>query len=443
MTSERIEDEPVEFLDHGTCWRLLRSVEVGRLAMPTPYGGVDIFPVNHLVDQGSIVFRTALGSKLTHATDAQEVAFEIDGQGATGGDDAGTAWSVVIHGRAELIRRDTTIFDSFELDVRPWHLSHKPFFVRVTPTSVTGRRFHVNRTDPTADARSASRSPRPPTSKAGDDVGEEPTMVQHLIVPIDGSDASWRAVDVAVALGARCDATVEVVEVIDDQADVATTRAALEERLAQHDGATATASVPVAVDVAATLEALVDEHPEAMIVMSSHGRGRSAALLGSVTEELLRRSYGPMLVVGPHAEAAAFDGPVIATVDGSSASEFGLPLAAAWGIELGGEPWIIQVAEPDVASSADAGESAYIARLARRLAKDSSHPVEFEVLHGHDVAAEVADFARSIGATMIVATTHGRTGLPRFVVGSTAAAMVRHAPCSVLLLRPPHLTPTQ
>ncbi len=149
MVSESTEDTPLEemeFLEPGMCWRLLRSTDLGRLAVPTPYGGVDIFPVNHLVDQGSLVFRTALGSKLTHAIQAHEVAFEIDGQ------DQLMAWSVVAHGRAELINRDTAIFDCFELDVRPWHLSDKPFFVRVSPTSVTGRRFRIDPSSRTSDA---------------------------------------------------------------------------------------------------------------------------------------------------------------------------------------------------------------------------------------------------------------------------------------------------
>ena len=44
-------------------------------------------------------------------------------------------------------------------------------------------------------------------------------MVQHLIVPVDGSDASWRVVDVAVALARRCDASVDVIEVVFDHRD--------------------------------------------------------------------------------------------------------------------------------------------------------------------------------------------------------------------------------
>jgi len=267
-------------------------------------------------------------------------------------------------------------------------------------------------------------------------------MIQHLIVPVDGSDASWRAVDVAVGLARRGDATLDVVEVVFDHRDAPEAETRLGERIEQHDtdGVAATTQVIVAAEsVAQAIGHEVEQHPEVTVVLASHGRGRSAALLGSVTEELLERIFGPVLVVGPRATAAHFSGPVIGTVDGSDASESVLPLAAAWAIELGVEPWIVEVTEPDARVDADVSESAYPARLARKLAKNSGHPVQFEVLHGEHVHDEVADFASSIDASMIVASTHGRTGMSRFVIGSTAAAIVRHAGCPVLLVRPPHL----
>ena len=103
-----------------------------------------------IVDQGSIVFRTALGTKLSQITDREDtptVAFEADnadaGTGRAEGDQV--AWSVVVHGRAELITTSTDVFDSFDIHVHPWHASRKPFFVRLVPYRVTGRRFVVTR----------------------------------------------------------------------------------------------------------------------------------------------------------------------------------------------------------------------------------------------------------------------------------------------------------
>ncbi len=139
-----MEYEPLEELSESECWTLLRTVDVGRLATPTQRGGVDVFPVNHVVDQGSIVFRTALGTKVTNALEASEVAFEADNAARTYDEQDDRPWSVVIHGVAELITIETELFDSFELAVRPWHVSNKPYFIRLTPTSVSGRRFRIH-----------------------------------------------------------------------------------------------------------------------------------------------------------------------------------------------------------------------------------------------------------------------------------------------------------
>ena len=48
---------------------------------------------------------------------------------------------------------------------------------------------------------------------------------------------------------------------------------------------------------------------------------------------------------------------------------------------------------------------------------------------------EICDFASEIGADLIILATHGRTGLKRLMLGSTAERVVRHAPCAVLVVR--------
>jgi len=50
-------------------------------------------------------------------------------------------------------------------------------------------------------------------------------------------------------------------------------------------------------------------------------------------------------------------------------------------------------------------------------------------------AAEIARFAREKGADMIVVGTHGRTGLARVLVGSTAESLLSNAPCQVLVVK--------
>lgn len=136
-------DEPLEELSESECWALLRTVDVGRLATPTPGGGVDMYPVNHVVDQGSIVFRTARGTKMANAIEAAEVAFEADNAATTYDEQHDDPWSVIVHGHAELVTIATELFDDFEPAVRPWHVSNKPYFIRLLPTAVSGRRFRI------------------------------------------------------------------------------------------------------------------------------------------------------------------------------------------------------------------------------------------------------------------------------------------------------------
>lgn len=275
-----------------------------------------------------------------------------------------------------------------------------------------------------------------------DDDPEGSPMNQRLIVPVDGSAASWAAVDVAISLARKTSATVHVVEVVFAPDD----RGAANDRLTTGLGGVDVTGVAVesearlgADSVAAAIDELITIHPSAVVVMASHGRGRSAGLVGSVAEDVLHRVFGPILLVGPAAIATDFVGPLVVSVDGSQESEAALPLAAAWAIELGITPWIVHVADPKDAPPAAAHivESAYPARLAHDLAAVSRHEVEFEELHDRHPAKAVPDFADRMDASLIVATSHGRTGLSRVTMGSVTAGFVRHATCPVLVIRLP------
>jgi nitroimidazol reductase NimA-like FMN-containing flavoprotein (pyridoxamine 5'-phosphate oxidase superfamily) len=125
-------------LDSSACWELLRGAEVGRLAVSIR-NRPDIFPVNFIVDHGTVVFRTAEGTKLAAAVLGDAVAFEVDGYDPG----AGVAWSVVIKGRAEEIERMQDVFEALDLPLFPWHAAPKHRFVRVVPDDVSGRQFRV------------------------------------------------------------------------------------------------------------------------------------------------------------------------------------------------------------------------------------------------------------------------------------------------------------
>jgi nitroimidazol reductase NimA-like FMN-containing flavoprotein (pyridoxamine 5'-phosphate oxidase superfamily) len=129
---------PMTILERDECWSLMRSTPVGRLAVSIG-AHPDIFPVNFVIDHGSVVFRTAEGTKLAASLLGVGVAFEVDGYDP----ELGEAWSVVVKGRAAEIQRMHELFDAMDLPLFPWHAAPKHRFVRIVPDEITGRRFHV------------------------------------------------------------------------------------------------------------------------------------------------------------------------------------------------------------------------------------------------------------------------------------------------------------
>ena len=126
---------PVE-LTERECWEHLRDEAYGRLAVVDDDGPV-IYPINVLVDHGTLVFRTTEGAKLDAVRADDRVSFEVDGFDT----DTRLAWSVVIRGRGREVTNPQEGADVTELGVTPWQAGPKPTFVRITPRSVTGRTF--------------------------------------------------------------------------------------------------------------------------------------------------------------------------------------------------------------------------------------------------------------------------------------------------------------
>jgi universal stress protein A len=72
----------------------------------------------------------------------------------------------------------------------------------------------------------------------------------------------------------------------------------------------------------------------------------------------------------------------------------------------------------------------------QRLAVAQTVPVEPLVVWGSP-ASEICRIAKERSVDLIVMATHGRTGLGHLFIGSVAERVVRHAPCSVLIVRVP------
>jgi uncharacterized protein len=137
MPGQPIDHGGLEVLALEDCLRLLASAPVGRVGFHAD-GEVVILPVNYVVDGQDIVFRTAPGSKLSAAEGQNLVAFEADDYDRQ----SQAGWSVLVNGHAEMVYEDTEIRRLARLGLRSWATAtDKPFWIRIRPTSVTGRQI--------------------------------------------------------------------------------------------------------------------------------------------------------------------------------------------------------------------------------------------------------------------------------------------------------------
>jgi uncharacterized protein len=127
----------MEVLTEEECWQHLESQHIGRLVVSIA-GEPDIFPVNYVVHERSVVFLTAEGTKLAGAVLGLSAAFEIDAADPL----FHTGWSVILRGRAEEVEKLDDIMEMESLPLQPWARGPKRHYVRITGT-VTGRRIVV------------------------------------------------------------------------------------------------------------------------------------------------------------------------------------------------------------------------------------------------------------------------------------------------------------
>jgi uncharacterized protein len=130
-------DEVVTDLTPDECWQMLRDEEFGRLAYRL-VDEVHLTPVNYAVDGGTLLFRTAEGSKLLAVAMGSEVAFEIDRFGEE------SARSVVVRGRARILPEDEE-HRAENVPLRSWVPTLKYNVVEIQPQFVSGRAFELSR----------------------------------------------------------------------------------------------------------------------------------------------------------------------------------------------------------------------------------------------------------------------------------------------------------
>ena len=128
----------IQTLSDEESLELLATKTFGRLVVRRK-DDMDLFPLNYLVHEGEIYFRTAEGSKLFSLTLNNDVLFEADNVDA----DSQEAWSVVVKGTARTLSSNAEIEAADQLPLKPWLPTLKYNYVVVSPNEISGRKFHL------------------------------------------------------------------------------------------------------------------------------------------------------------------------------------------------------------------------------------------------------------------------------------------------------------
>lgn len=272
----------------------------------------------------------------------------------------------------------------------------------------------------------------------------DPVEVSHVVVPLDGSPFSERALSVANWAAARLRADVHLVEVVPVDGDGEKAEGAIRylDDVARRQHAVAWDLVR-GDDVAEALADVVASSPRQLMCMATHGRDRSAGPLGSVAAAVFDRSDRPVVLVGPTARAvAATDAPVVAAVDGTPRDEAVVAVALSWAAQLARRLEILTVAGP--APTGHGGEDvspgrawgvaepeSYVASLVARC-KGSGVDVGSQVVH--DPVGAHAGLVPRLGelGALVVLGSRSRQGPAQAGLGSQATRIVHDAPVPAL-----------
>lgn len=202
--------------------------------------------------------------------------------------------------------------------------------------------------------------------------------------------------------------------------------------------------------VAAILE-FAQEVDADLVVLGTHGRrGPGRWLLGSVAEEVSRRSPCAVLTVHGELPAGGTIRTILVPVDFSKASKAALATARSLAELWGGRLHLLHLVEPMIVPGPygmlPAGQpitldyealaqraSEQLADLMKGVPEDS---YELHVRVG-SARVDIVDVAQRLPADLIVQASRGLTGLPRLLLGSTAEHVLRTAPCPVLTVKAP------
>lgn len=272
---------------------------------------------------------------------------------------------------------------------------------------------------------------------------------KRILVPVDFTEVSDRAMTMASALGRRYGAELRLLyadRFLPPAESVELPRSIYARRLAElEEGATERlrryCSMHAPRDLKVTVEVAVESADEAivdcaeandvdLIVMGTHGRtGWRRVVYGSVAESVLRATSRPVLTVPAGANVDHPIAKIVCPVNYSDVAQIAIEYAGALALSLAAELVVVNVIE-------DSDRTELRAELDKLRAWVPSQIVTRcrfkELMLTGDPARAIIELATRVDADLLVLGAQHKRFFDETVIGTTSEKLVRHAPCPVL-----------
>ncbi len=286
-------------------------------------------------------------------------------------------------------------------------------------------------------------------------------MFSKILVPIDGSEESESVLPYVRELAPRFHSEVSLLGI-----GIGNKQRRINKLLEDHITDTAAEfqkqsikAVPVII-YGRPADSILDharENGMGLIVMATHGRGGiSRWWMGSVAEKVLSQASVPVLLI--NSKKSMESGPVstdilnvLVPLDSSDLGEAALPYAEEIALRTGAtitllhcitEPGAIEASAlgKDLAEMVsvlqNAGEE-YLTSVASRLSRKGIN-VSYKVTIGSP-ANIIVSYADENAVSIIMMSTHGRSGIARWVFGSVTEKVLHGSTLPMLLVRSPEI----
>jgi nucleotide-binding universal stress UspA family protein len=285
-------------------------------------------------------------------------------------------------------------------------------------------------------------------------------MFQHILVPVDGTPRSEESLSIALELAMESHARVVLLRVEPEHvsaSDVTADHEVMQRAVERLRAAGIDSYAIMEYDQPAEgISRAARSQRSDLIIMAPRHRGPLDGLLHpSVTAKMLSRAPAPVFIwpdqisgEEPLHFLRTIDSLVIVPLDGSELAEHALPTAVEMAREYDRTLLLARVVPPvvlvdsgaeTVRLAAHAQHEAedealhYLRRIRRHVAREYGVPIQTTLLVG-DPADRLTQFVAAHPNSVIVMTTHGRTGLTKLLVGSVASSIIQHTTAPVVIV---------